>query len=238
MELSKRIAYLKGLMEGLGISDSSPEGKVLLCMSDILGQMADEIEENTHALAAVTDYIDELEDGGDPFDDIDTYEYGFDPDHLIEPELFEDELSGDEDDYVEEHTPEEYERAIRESEEEESEDNEAPDDEDNEAPDDQYRRLLENITSDPDYTDSDIGGHDEQALVEKLKNMVEQEIGKAPAEPLAEEDEAAASDEDMGDMILGLNCPFCHEDITFTDKDIVNGEFDCPVCGNKLTIMM
>ncbi len=236
MELSKRIAYLKGLMAGLGISDSTPEGKVLLCMSDILEQMADEVEDNTRALTAVTDYIDELEEGGDPFDDIDTYEYGFDP------EKGEGEYAGDggfEDDEF-------YDFGETDDGEPDEDPGEALDEGSaenpvSEAQEEQFRRLLNNITSDPDYTDGDIDRFEEQSkLIEKLKTMMEQELDKAPAEPLAEEDEEPSDidEDDVGDMIFGMKCPFCHEDITFTNKDIVNSEFECPVCGNKLTIMM
>ena len=36
MELSKKVAYLKGLMEGLKIDDSTNEGKILTIMADIV----------------------------------------------------------------------------------------------------------------------------------------------------------------------------------------------------------
>ena len=40
MELSKKVAYLKGLMEGLKIDDSTNEGKILTIMADILDEMS------------------------------------------------------------------------------------------------------------------------------------------------------------------------------------------------------
>ena len=40
MELSKKVAYLKGLMEGLKIDDSTNEGKILTIMADILDDMS------------------------------------------------------------------------------------------------------------------------------------------------------------------------------------------------------
>ena len=40
MELSQRVAYLKGLMDGLKIDDSTDQGKILKIMSDILEDMA------------------------------------------------------------------------------------------------------------------------------------------------------------------------------------------------------
>ena len=36
MTLTEKVAYLKGLMEGLNINKETAEGKVLLAMADIL----------------------------------------------------------------------------------------------------------------------------------------------------------------------------------------------------------
>ena len=40
MELIEKAAYLQGLMEGLGLDESTKEGKVLHAMSDLLAEMA------------------------------------------------------------------------------------------------------------------------------------------------------------------------------------------------------
>ena len=241
MELSKKAAYLKGLMAGLKISGDTPEGQVLLYMGELLEQMADEIEENSHALNAVTDYIDELEDGGDPFDEIDTYEYGFDP------EKGEDGFNGKEDEapesvpVQEKPVKAEARKSIAAA-----SDNSSKKGADNEL----FNTLLKNITSDPDYTDEKIDSN--SSLIDTLKNMMNDRFA-GEAEPLAEisdddgyeeyygEDDDitdADEDDDPGEMIFGMKCPFCHSDITFTEKDIMNSEFECPVCGNRLTIMM
>ena len=45
MELSKKVAYLKGLMEGLKIDDSTNEGKILTIMADILDEMSATVED-------------------------------------------------------------------------------------------------------------------------------------------------------------------------------------------------
>lgn len=245
MELSKKAAYLKGLMAGLKISGDTPEGQVLLYMGELLEQMADEIEENSHALNAVTDYIDELEDGGDPLDEIDTYEYGFDP-----------EKGEDGSDEVDEETPE---TAPEKEKPADIGKKAVPDktagaahdkDEKNSKDKDLFSFLLDNITSDPNYTDGEIDAN--SSLVESLKNMMSSRSAEKP-EPLAdnsdddgyeeyygEDDDITDADEDddPGEMIFGMKCPFCHSDITFTEKDIKNSEFECPVCGNRLTIMM
>ena len=61
MELSKKVGYIKGLMAGLKIDDSTPEGQVLAAMSDLLEEMAEEVEINSEIIDNVTAYIDDLE---------------------------------------------------------------------------------------------------------------------------------------------------------------------------------
>lgn len=66
MELSNKVAYLKGLMDGLKIDDSTNEGKVLLAMADILDEMALTIEDVADEVDEVVELVDILdEDLGD-----------------------------------------------------------------------------------------------------------------------------------------------------------------------------
>jgi DNA-directed RNA polymerase subunit RPC12/RpoP len=44
MKLVKKAAYLHGLVDGLGIDESTSEGKVLRAMSELLVEMADELQ--------------------------------------------------------------------------------------------------------------------------------------------------------------------------------------------------
>ena len=44
MTVSEKVAYLKGLADGLGIKDSTNEGKLMLAVIDVLEAMADDIE--------------------------------------------------------------------------------------------------------------------------------------------------------------------------------------------------
>lgn len=66
MTISEKVAYLKGLMEGLSYPTDTPEGKILSCMADILSDIAltcDDMEQETVRLG---EYIEELdEDLGD-----------------------------------------------------------------------------------------------------------------------------------------------------------------------------
>lgn len=63
--LSERAAYLKGLAEGLAIDDSKSEGKLLIKMIDLLEEMAATIEDNSDAIVACEERVDDLEDFAD-----------------------------------------------------------------------------------------------------------------------------------------------------------------------------
>lgn len=62
MELSEKAAYLKGLIEGLGIDDSTKEGKVLRAVSELLGDLAAAVVELDSDLSIAYSQIDELEE--------------------------------------------------------------------------------------------------------------------------------------------------------------------------------
>ena len=88
--LMQKVSYLKGLTEGLGIEDTSKEGKLLLHIVDTLEEFADVLDEtieNQMELEEYVDFIDEdladLEDDiygiEDDFDfDDDDFDYDFD----------------------------------------------------------------------------------------------------------------------------------------------------------------
>ena len=60
MELTEKAAYLKGLIEGLGVDDSTKEGKIIRAMSELLGEMAASIHEIDDDLSQVYDDVDAL----------------------------------------------------------------------------------------------------------------------------------------------------------------------------------
>jgi hypothetical protein len=70
MTTSEKVAYLKGLAEGLGINGESKEGKIFAVMMDILEDVAldiEDLEQNAwdlgEALDQVSDDLAEVEDG-------------------------------------------------------------------------------------------------------------------------------------------------------------------------------
>ena len=90
MELSKKAAYLQGLVDGLGVDESTKEGKIIKAMSALLGEMADAMdgmdEDLSRAYDQINDLSDELED--------------------LEADLYEEDDDEDEDDAEEEESEE------------------------------------------------------------------------------------------------------------------------------------
>ena len=66
MELNKKAAYLQGLVDGLGVDESTKEGKVIKAMSELLGELAEAVdgidEDVTRAYDQINDLSEELED--------------------------------------------------------------------------------------------------------------------------------------------------------------------------------
>ena len=93
MELNKKAAYLQGLVDGLGIDETTKEGKIIKAMSALLGEMAEVIESVDEDLSRAYDQINDL---SDELEDLEADLYEEDEDG--ESEDAEDEDSdGDED---------------------------------------------------------------------------------------------------------------------------------------------
>ena len=81
MDICEKIAYIKGLAEGLGLEENTKEGKILTAIIDLLGDITEEIcdiEDGCDELMEQIDAVDEdlasLEDfiyGDDEDDDCD-----------------------------------------------------------------------------------------------------------------------------------------------------------------------
>ena len=92
MEIIEKVAYLKGLAEGLELDTEKKEGKLIAAIIDLLDDSALELED-------LKDYADELGDGldavSDDLEDVEDVIFGEDED---EDDAFEDE--DDEDCYA------------------------------------------------------------------------------------------------------------------------------------------
>ena len=93
MELSKKAAYLQGLVDGLGIDDTTKEGKIIKAMSALLGEMAEAIESVDEDLSRAYDQINDL---SDELEDLEADLYEDDEDD--ESEDAEDEDTDDDED--------------------------------------------------------------------------------------------------------------------------------------------
>lgn len=60
MTASEKVAYLKGLAEGLGIDGETSEGKLMLAMIDVLDSLADDVEDLEATAADLADSIDDI----------------------------------------------------------------------------------------------------------------------------------------------------------------------------------
>ncbi len=95
MELCERAAYIKGLIDGLGIDNTTKEGKVILAMSDLLAEMSAYIEELDSDISELYDEVDEVETELDAFED--AYFEDEDGDDEYEEEMYDDyEITCDE----------------------------------------------------------------------------------------------------------------------------------------------
>ena len=62
MELNKKAAYLQGLVDGLGVDESTKEGKIIKAMSALLAEMAEALEGMDEDLSRAYDQINDLSD--------------------------------------------------------------------------------------------------------------------------------------------------------------------------------
>ena len=62
MTVSEKVAYLKGLAEGMGIDENAKEGKILKTVIDILEDVALEIEDLNDGLDIVSEDLSDVEE--------------------------------------------------------------------------------------------------------------------------------------------------------------------------------
>ena len=109
MTISEKAAYLKGLMDGIGLDTEKAEGKMIAAMVELLGDVtkkltdiedttiaiSDELDEIEEDLDAIEDYILDEEDEDEDWDDEE--DYGFDDEEDFDEEGFD---FGDEDSII------------------------------------------------------------------------------------------------------------------------------------------
>ena len=96
MTISEKAAYLKGLMDGLGLDTEKAEGKMIEAIVDLLGDVTKRLTDVEETTIAISDELDEIEEDLDAIEDYildeedeyDDYEDDFDDE---DEDDFEDE---------------------------------------------------------------------------------------------------------------------------------------------------
>ena len=77
MELTNKAAYIKGLMEGMKIDETTDQGKVLKAMAELMEEMAKAIEDVTVLADETVDVVDSISDDLSDLEDA-FYDEGYD----------------------------------------------------------------------------------------------------------------------------------------------------------------
>ena len=93
MGISEKIAYLKGLMEGMNVDTESNEGKLFAAVVDVLDEIALEVEDLTDEVMELGDGLDVISDDLSDVEDIVYDEWDDDDDDDEEDEEDEEDPS-------------------------------------------------------------------------------------------------------------------------------------------------
>ncbi len=69
MTLSEKVAYIKGLSDGMELDTTTKEGKILAALLDLVDDMAKTVEDHEEAIDEIDGAIDELIDYAEELDD-------------------------------------------------------------------------------------------------------------------------------------------------------------------------
>lgn len=98
MEIMEKVAYLKGLAEGMELDTTKKEGKLIAAIIDLLEDMAVEIDDLWYEQAELSEGLDAV---SDDLEDVESVIFEDEDDEDDEDdEYYEDELDDDEDCYA------------------------------------------------------------------------------------------------------------------------------------------
>ena len=98
MEITEKVAYLKGLAEGMELDTEKKEGKLLSAIIDVLDDIALELEDMKDEQAELSDDLDAV---SDDLEDVEDVVFGEDEeDDDLDDEYEYDDLDEDEDCYA------------------------------------------------------------------------------------------------------------------------------------------
>ncbi len=87
---SKKAGYLKGLLEGAGLEDGSPNARLLRGIVDLLGDLSDRIDIMEDLLNDLNDYVESIDDDLTALEAEDDDPFGFMDDDDEDDDDFED----------------------------------------------------------------------------------------------------------------------------------------------------
>ena len=99
MEITEKVAYLKGLAEGMELDTEKKEGKLLSAVIDVLEDIALELEDIHDETSELADGLDAVSDDLEDVEDVVFGEEDEDEDDE-DSEYYEDDLDEDEDCYA------------------------------------------------------------------------------------------------------------------------------------------
>jgi len=81
MSVSEKVAYLKGLVEGLGLDDTTKEGKILKAIVDVLGDISEDIDSLKEYTTELSEQIDAIDED---LDALESEFYGYDDEEDVD----------------------------------------------------------------------------------------------------------------------------------------------------------
>ena len=103
-KMGEKVAYLKGLAEGLGVNAETEQGKLMLAMIDTLEAFAAQQEETLEELAELQEYVEEIDNDVSEMEDA-LFSLSEEEDEEDDDEYDEDEDEDDDDALIEYECP-------------------------------------------------------------------------------------------------------------------------------------
>ena len=262
MKLSEKVAYLKGLEEGLNLDSGKSESKLIKGILEAFDEIVNAIDQNAADLKEMTDRVDEIDmDLGDL--EAILFE-GFEVEELTEDEF--DELDADEDEAFEVYTTDEAPAEEAPAEEEAADElfAEAPAEEVveevvEEAP---VEEVVEEVVEEEEELDDDaiFAAADEvvaeaeaaEAAAAEETSVFEEVAAPAAAAaasgiawpdeepevveeaPVEDVEEVVEREAEPEEDTYEVECPSCGHVMFIDDSILAQGGIECPKCHEKL----
>lgn len=225
MKLSEKVAYLKGLGDGLKLDPEKSESKLITGIIDVLEEVAEAIDLNTNDILEMTDRVDEIDmDLGDL--EAILFE-GFEVEEFTEEDL--EDLGIEDDDAF---------AIVYSTDEEEAEEEELDDAAIFAAADEVVAEAEAAEAAEEEAVEEVVEEAEEvEEVVEELEE-VEEVVEEAPAEEIVEEAEETPEvierEAEPEEDVYEVECPSCGVAFTIDESILQAGSVECPKCHDKL----